>query len=142
MLLRHARRPGQWLLLTLALVSCRGHGEAGTGAPSGAIVVAGDDLSTSGVLLEALRHKVPTLRVDRGQGACPIVIVRGQAIGRQVGSANIYVDGTRMRDTCILQQLLSSDVDRVELYPVAGGRPGGMAAGPGGLIVITLRLGP
>jgi hypothetical protein len=132
--LRHAC----WCLLPLLLLSCRARNDTASrlGAEAGAMVLTGEELASAPVLLDALAQRVPTLRVQRRAGECPIVIIRGQAAGRQTGSAAVYVDGTRMRDTCILLQIQSSDVERVELYPVASRRPQGFPAGAGGLILV------
>jgi hypothetical protein len=123
----------------LLLASCAARQQEARPGSDAAIILDAEDFTTgSNVLLEALDQKVPTLRVNRNAGACPVVMVRGQAIGRQTGSAAVYVDGTRMRDTCILLQLQTPDVSRVELYPTAGSGPPGMIPGPGGLIVVHL----
>jgi len=125
-------------LVAAALLSCHaGTGNPGAPAPdSGGTVVLGEDLTSGSVLLEALARRVPGLRVSQVAGACPIVMVRGQVLGRTSGSATVYVDGTRMGDTCILQQISPADVERVELYAVASGRSEGYVAGPGGLILV------
>jgi hypothetical protein len=116
----------------------RGEVAPAQGRASGAIVVHGEEITGSTSLLESLVRRVPSLRVNWPASGCPIVVVRGQAVGRQTGSASVYVDDTRMRDTCILLQIQPADVDRVELYPVAA-RPRGFNAGPGGVVLVYRR---
>jgi hypothetical protein len=139
---RRTLLPALCLLLVALLPSCRSAQDpsARGSGDSGAIVVFGRDLPTSQVLLDALANRVPTMQVVRPTGSCPIVHVRGQA-QRARGGAAVYVDGTRMRDTCVLLQLRPGDIERVELYPVSGGRPGGYTAGPGGLILVFRIVG-
>jgi hypothetical protein len=101
----------------------------------GAIVLRRDELGAGMSLLDALEARVQGMQVSRRTGACPVVSVRGRTSDRATG-ASVYVDGTLMRDTCILQQLRAADVQRVELYPVTGTPPRGYRAGTGGTIVI------
>lgn len=131
------------LLVPLFAVSCRSSAELEprpTGSPDrGQIVVRGEELTTGGALLDALTHRLPNLQVTRPTGSCPTINVRGQRMTRMTDNAAVYVDGTRMRDTCVLLQILAVDVERVELYPVGAGRPNGFRAGPGGLVVVYRR---
>lgn len=130
------------LLAALAGAGCRSAAGAAGGAPMedrGRIVILGTDLTTGGLLLDALVHRMPQMQVARPTGGCPIINLRGRRPERAVDNASVYVDGTRMRDTCVLLQILASDVERVELFPIAAGRPDGFRPGPGGLIVIYRR---
>jgi hypothetical protein len=122
------------------LAGCMARGESGPvqGRASGAIIVTGDELAGGSSLLDALTQRVPSLRINWPAAGCPVVMVRGQTLGRQSGSASVYVDETRMRDTCVLLQIPPADVERVELYPVAA-RPRGFNAGPGGVVLVYRR---
>jgi hypothetical protein len=51
----------------------------------------------------------------------------------------VYVDGTRATDTCILQSLRSDDVDSVEVYPMGVTKRPGYATHAHGLILVFLR---
>ncbi len=83
--------------------------------------------------------KVPSLKVQRYRGQCPRVILRSDATFRSLVAPHVYVDGTRSTDTCILETLRTSDLDRVEVYPTGvSGRPG-YPAHPHGLILLFLR---
>lgn len=101
----------------------------------GAIVLRGDELSAGMPLLDALEARVQGLQVSRRTGVCPVVSIRGRTSDRATG-ASVYVDGTLMRDSCILLQLRTADIERVELYPVTGTPPRGYRAGTGGTIVV------
>jgi hypothetical protein len=129
------------LLALLVLPSCRSssENESRTVGDRGQVVIQGDELTTGGLLLDALVHRMPYMQVTRPTGSCPVINLRGQRLGRTTDNAAVYVDGTRMRDTCVLLQILSSDVDRVEMYSVSAGRPDGFRPGPGGLIVVYRR---
>jgi hypothetical protein len=124
------------VVVSALLVSCVTGPRFGGGAPDGATVVRGTELTTSGVLLEALALRVPGMRVTRPTGDCPLVSLRGDRGPTRAGNPAVYVDGTRMSDTCVLLQIASADVDRVELYPLASARVEGYVAGPGGLILV------
>jgi hypothetical protein len=50
----------------------------------------------------------------------------------------VYVDGTRMTDTCILDQIRSTEVKRVEIYPGGLADKAGYASSANGLIAVFL----
>jgi len=107
-------------------------------SPGSGIVVQGQQIRGGLGLLEALAGRVSNLRVERRGQVCPAVSLRGQRT--LVGSTNpiVYVDGTPMVNTCILDQIRPAEVERVEVYP--GGISGrtGYRAGTNGLILIFL----
>jgi hypothetical protein len=94
----------------------------------------------AGSLLEALRSRVPNLRVEPGRaGRCPLVTLRGQRTLHAVQDVRIYIDRAEQPDTCTLEQVRAIEVERVEVY--AGGqtnRPP-YRSSPNGLIIIFLR---
>jgi hypothetical protein len=51
----------------------------------------------------------------------------------------VYLDGTRTRDTCILEQLRATDVERVEIYPMGVTTRPGYSTHPHGLILVFMR---
>ena len=87
---------------------------------------------TAGRLLNALRQKVSGMTVAQGQSGCPAITLRGR---RLAGNPSIFVDGTRMADSCALVDLTTTDVDRVEIYRGAAG-PAQVAGNPNGSIVV------
>lgn len=137
---RSARTLLAGLVLAALTTGCRAAAHPDTRAPdSSTFIVSGDELATGAPLLEALQRRVPSMRVVRSTGGCPIIALRGQPGRSAASSAVVYVDDTRMRDTCILLQLQAGDIDRVELHPVAAGSVGGRQGGPGGLILVYRR---
>lgn len=108
-----------------------------------AMVIPGSQIRTGGIgLLEGLASRVSNMRVNRQSGGrCPSITLRGMRT--LIGSTNpeVYVDGTPMIDTCVLDQIRAADVERVEVYPGGiSGRPG-YRTGANGLILIFLTGG-
>jgi hypothetical protein len=100
----------------------------------GSIMLRGADMS--GPLLQASSHRVRNMQVSTAGSPCPRITFRGQRSATQQGDPTVYVDGTMMRDTCILQQIQSSDVEYVRIYTGGAGRPAGMDHNPFGSIVV------
>lgn len=106
---------------------------------AGGTVIRGEELRASSVrLLDGLRGRVSSMQVSHVGGGCPQVILRGART--IVGSTRpeVYVDGTRMTDTCILDQIRSVEVERVEIYAGGARAQGAYRSSPNGLIVVFL----
>lgn len=104
------------LFLSLAACTAAGHQASADARPDGsAIVVQGSDLS--GSVIDALRSRVAGMTISNRSGECPQIMFRGPRSVRNQRNPTVYVDGTMMLDTCILQQINAADVDRIELYP-------------------------
>ena len=52
---------------------------------------------------------------------------------------SVYVDGTHVGDTCILEALDAREVDRVEVYPMGVTNRPGYPGNNAGLILVFLR---
>jgi hypothetical protein len=108
------------LLLALACaaaVACSGRSRAEGDAPSaGAIVLRGADLPSTS-LLDAMRGRVSAMTVSTPSGECPRIVFRGRRSVNNQENPSVYVDGTRMVDTCILSQIATREIDYVEIYP-------------------------
>lgn len=106
------------VLITVGLLGCASSGHQSTTerTDGSGVVIRGTELS-GGSLLDALRRRYSQMSVASVTGQCPQIVFRGPRSGRFQGNPAVYVDGTLMNDTCILQQLGSSDIDYVELYP-------------------------
>lgn len=105
-------------------------------ASNSAIVVRGSELS--GGVIQGLRHRVPSMQVTIQTGECPRILFRGtRSIRNQMPT--VYVDGTRMTDTCILSQLSAGDIDFVEVYPSGNTQRSSYERNPFGLILVFLR---
>lgn len=109
------------------------HDSSVTRDPS-AIVVRGSDIA--GNLLEGLRTRIPTMSVSTPTGECPRIMFRGPRSIRSQGNPSVYVDGTLMRDTCVLTQISASDVDHVEVYPSGIASHAAVQRNPFGLILV------
>jgi hypothetical protein len=86
----------------------------------------GPELESAGrsgnTLSEVLARLVPNLRVSRANraGTCPRLVLRGIKSVTLSSDPDIYVDGARALDTCILDLLPMASIARVEVY--AGGQ--------------------
>lgn len=103
-------------------------------ADGSATVVRGSELS--GNFLQSLRNRVPSMTVSERSGECPRITFRGQRSIRNQDNPAVYVDGTRMIDTCILTQISTAEVERVEVYPGGTTSRVGIQRSPFGLILI------
>ena len=138
-------------LTTLASLGCGGtwretprpdpgHGEVRN--MGSATVVSGHDLhDTGGSVLRAIMGKVPNMRVTYtvGMNRCPSIAMRTFEDHRGTDRPSVYVDGTHVNDTCILETLDAREVDRVEIYPMGFTHRPGYTSHNGGLILVFLR---
>ena len=93
-----------------------------------------------GTLLDALRGRAATMTITTTRGGeCPRIVFRGQRSVQNQENPGVYVDGTRMLDTCILTQLSTAEIDVVEIYPSGNTSRANIARNPFGLILIYLR---
>ena len=108
----------------------------------GAIVLTGSALSDgAGFVLAALTGKVPNMRVRQYSGECPQITLRSHVSFEGIVNPHVYVDGTRATDTCILETIRTSDVERVEVYPQGFTTRPGYGTHAHGLILVFLRSG-
>jgi hypothetical protein len=106
----------------------------------GAIILTGVALDDGrGTVLSAMQGKVPNLRIQRHSGECPQVNLRSNVTFRSVVNPHVYVDGTRISDTCILESLRTDDVSSVEVYPMGVTKRPGYATHAHGLILVFMR---
>ncbi len=114
--------------------------EGGVTSRNGAIILSGSTLDDGrGSLLDAMRGKVPNLRIHRSSGQCPQISLRSHVTFETVVEPHVYVDGTRATDTCILESLRGQDVDMVEIYPMGFTTRPGYATHAHGLILVFMR---
>lgn len=120
-------------------------GGGGTAAPRtpakgmGSTVLTVEELAAAQrPLLDLLRQRLPGLEV-RPTIECPEVILRGRSTIMTPSSPMVYVNGTRATNTCILEEINTADLSRVEVYP--GGVPprAGYRSYPYGVILIFTR---
>lgn len=94
----------------------------------------------SGPLLEAMARRLNSMRVDN-RFQCPAITLRGNTnTVPGLTEPDVYVDGIRALDTCILGLITASDVGRVEVYPSGiTDRPGYSSSAHGLILVFTRR---
>jgi len=109
----------------------------------GGIILTGSALSDgSGTVLAAMSGKVPNFRVQRRGGRCPEITLRNNvSFTRDNVNPDVYIDGTRATDTCILDTIRADDVDRVEVYPQGFTTRPGYGTQATGLILVFMRTG-
>lgn len=92
-----------------------------------------------GALLDAMTGRVPGFRVDQS-ASCPAITLRGNVNSVPgITEPQVYVDGTRALDTCILGMLRAGDVERVEIYPLGVTSRPGYRGNAHGLILVFMR---
>ncbi len=131
---------GSGVVLGLGIAIACARATTGSTSPreerGSAIVLTASDLGSGGTaLLEALERRIPQMRVQRTGVRCPRINLRGQRSITTSSNPRLYVDGTLMGDTCILNQLSVGDVERVEIYPGATSTPG-YESNPNGMILV------
>jgi hypothetical protein len=134
----------------LALAACAGAGTAvyeppepgiGVEGRDGATIVTADELErTDGSVLDAIRGKIPNMRVDLSPQRCPAITLRTYKRLHGENYPDVYLDGTRAQNTCILETLAARDVGLVEVYPQGfTTRPGYRTSGHGLILLFSRR---
>jgi hypothetical protein len=135
-------------LLSLMLSACAAHQpedmtadlEGGVEVREGAIVISGVVLEQeTGSVLDALVGKVPNFRVRRLANQCPQITLRSSVSFSSVTNPQVYVDGTRIGDTCVLDNLRARNMALVEIYPMGYTTRPGYATHAHGLILLFTR---
>lgn len=107
---------------------------------NGAIVLVGAALQDGrGSVLDAMAGKIPNFRFRRTRSECPQIALRSSVSTRSISSPQVYVDGARSTDTCILDTLSTGDVQRVEVYPQGFTTRPGYGRNANGLILVFMR---
>src|SRR5688500_6446563 len=108
-----ASRAFPQFLLCCVLLGCGGQ-QAGTGSAGEptrpGVVIRGTEMS--GSVISALQTRMPSARINTS-GQCPRIIFRGDLSARTPVNPSVYVDGTLMGDTCVLNSIYAQDVERV-----------------------------
>lgn len=111
-----------------------------SGQHGGSTVITGETLQEEQrSLLELLELRLPAMRVVSAPD-CPHVHLRGRNTIVTRSDPAIYLDGQRVTNTCILEELSTVDLARVEVYP-SGIPRGGYRTNPNGVILIFVRKG-
>jgi hypothetical protein len=118
----------------------QGESRAGVLFEGSAVILTGDALKDGpGTVLAAMSGKVPNFRVRQHSGQCPEITLRANVSFQGEVNPQVYVDGTRTSDTCILETLRTDDVERVEVYPQGFTTRPGYATHAHGLILVFMR---
>ena len=134
------------LVLAAATAGCTGwHEQSGRSGritqQDGATIISGEELAhNSGSVLQALVGKVPNMRVDFVElERCPAITMRSHHDLHGTNFPDVYVNGTRSTNTCVLQSLQAHDAARVEIYPMGFTTRPGYGTSTDGLILVFLR---
>ena len=114
----------------------------GIGNVGSATVVSAEELhGANGSVLRAIMGKVPNMKVSYtvGMNSCPSIAMRSYEDHLGNDRPSVYVDGTHVNDTCILETLDAREVDRVEIYPMGFTNRPGYGRHNGGLILVFMR---
>ena len=122
------------LCCVIGACSTRQASEKQTGtANTSAIVIPGSEIA--GSALQAIRTRIPAARISTA-GTCPRIEFRGARSLNNQPEPSIYVDGTLMGDTCALNAIFGSDIDRIEVYPSGDTPNASVRRNPSGVILI------
>jgi hypothetical protein len=133
-------------LLTLGCASAQSNDSiAGGGQPArnggSAIVVDGTEIQGRGqTLLRLLDERVSGMSVNYS-GPCPSIVIRGAKSLFGSNDPLIYVDGARALNTCVLDDMSSALVKRVEIYPSGVAQKPGYDSSRNGLILVFVLDG-
>lgn len=116
--------------------------EGGVEVREGAIVISGAPLAhETGSVIDALVGRVPNFRVRELQSECPQILLRSNVSFESITNPHVYVDGTRINDTCVLESLRARNVEVVEIYPMGFTTRPGYSTHAHGLILVFLVSG-
>jgi len=116
--------------------------EGGVEVREGVIIISGVTLQKeTGSVIDALVGRAPNFRVQRLSGTCPQISLRTHVSFQSITDPHVYVDGTRIGDTCILDSLKAENVELVEIYPMGFTTRPGYATHAHGLILVFMRTG-
>lgn len=138
-----------WPVGLLVLTACGGLGAGpaqpgteGIGVESvdgATVVTAGELVRTNGSVLQAIQGKIPNMKVDASPQRCPAITLRASKRFTGVNYPDVYVDGIRAQNTCILETLGAQDVNRVEIYSQGFTTRPGYGTSGHGLILLFMR---
>jgi hypothetical protein len=121
------------------MAACAGRAsQPNTDQPSSgsAIIIRGADIS--GNALQAIRTRIPSIRVS-DSGGCPQIAFRGNVSFQNQPNPTVYIDGTLIADTCALTSVSSTELDRVEVYTSGDTPYASIRRNPAGVIIIYRR---
>lgn len=94
-------------------------------------------VAEGGMLLDVMARRIPVMRISF-EYTCPTISLRGVNTVPGLTEPEVYVDGLRGADTCILDHLAASDIRLVEVYSQGvTSRPGYVTSARGLILVFT-----
>jgi hypothetical protein len=105
---------------------------------SGILIEAAERGGHDRSVLSVLRQRVAGFRIS-STSSCPEIVIRGRNSVRSSPNPSIFVNDTRSSDTCVLDDLRMSDIDRVEVYPTGVGPNPSYGTNSNGLILVFTR---
>ena len=109
------------------------------GHPPSAVLDREELAAETGMLLDVMARRIPVMRINF-ERACPTITLRGVNTVPGLTEPEVYVDGLRGADTCILNHLATADVRLVEIYSQGvTSRPGYVTSARGLVLVFTRR---
>ncbi len=109
---------------------------------AGAVILTGQALAgdPGRTVLDAIRRAMPQLQVSGWSWShCPVVQLRGKDSVTGSSDPDVYVDGTRTVDTCLLVTVQAIEARRIEVYPLGVTPRAGYPTSGHGLILIFLQ---
>lgn len=112
--------------------------QSDTDAPSNGSAIIIRSAEISGNVLQAMRTKIPSIRISSTAG-CPQIAFRGNVSLHNQPNPTVYIDGTLIADTCALQSVSATELDRVEVYTSGDTPYASIRRNPAGVIIIYRR---
>lgn len=130
------------VLSVAALSACASRPGSGNGEdePGGnATVIDEQTLQQSGGnVLNILPSHVAGMRIKHTD-SCPEILMRGTRSMMSSNNPVVYVDGTRSGNTCVLETLVPTEIQRIEIYPMGVTQRPGYRNSPNGLILVFMK---
>ena len=101
-----------------------------------AVIIRASEIS--GGVLQAIRTKIPSVRVATGAG-CPQIAFRGNLSFNNQPNPTVYIDGTLLADTCALTTVSANELERVEVYTSGDTPYPSIRRNPAGVIIVYRR---
>ncbi len=140
-------------LASLGLAACAANSQLGEGSAGDADGSVGDLPPTANAMvlkseqlhllegrsvLEALQADVPAVQIAQSSD-CPSLSLRGPNPTPGLLEPTVYVDGAAASNTCVLEDLSTDQIARVEVYPSGFTPRPGYAPNARGLILLFTR---
>jgi hypothetical protein len=124
------------MVICCLAAACSGQ-KAGDSEPqphaSGATIIRSTEIS--GSVLQALRTKIPSVRISTATG-CPQIAFRGSLSASNQPQPTVYINGTLLADTCALTTVSANEIERIEVYTSGQTPYANIRRNPAGVIIV------